>query len=113
MDRETVLQNVMNNYSQYGVVKEDIESLIDDSVKEGESYDFIYFFLQLTLADICGLKFFWCTPHQMASAFGISDNEMIKTIGKTNSQLNVKENGMNDYFKVPVEIGKKFLDAKE
>lgn len=109
MDREAVIQNIMKDYGKYGIIRGDIEPLICESEEDGRSYDFIYFFLQLTLADICGLEFFWGTARQMARAFNISDNKMLKVIKETSKELNVKENGLDDYFKIPVEIVAKFL----
>ena len=35
MNRETVIQNLTNNYGKYGITREVLEPLIDDGVKEG------------------------------------------------------------------------------
>lgn len=42
MDRETVIQNLLTNYSQYGITAETIIPLIDSGVEQGLSYDLIY-----------------------------------------------------------------------
>lgn len=34
MDRETVIQNLVNNYGKYGITREVIEPLVDDGVRE-------------------------------------------------------------------------------
>lgn len=109
MDRETIIKNLINDYGKYGITKADIEPLICKSEREGRSYDFIYFFLQLALADVCGLEFFWGTSRQMARAFGISDDKMLEIIKETSTELKIRENGLDDYMKIPVEIVAKFL----
>ena len=113
MDRETVVQNIRLNYSRYGVtedvIKEEIEPLIDDSIRKGRSYDFIYFVLQLAICEEYGLKYFWYTGRQMARAFGISDEKMLEIKKETSNKVNVKENRLDDFFKVPVEVGEKYF----
>ena len=116
MDKELLMQNILLNYNRYGVtdeiMKEEIEPLIDQSLKEGRSCDFIYFFLQLAIAEKYGLEYFWCTNRQFARAFGMSDEKMLKIIKDTSKDMNVKEDGLDYFFKVPVEIGEKFLASK-
>ena len=46
MDREMVLQNIMNNYGKYGITKDMVEEVIDAGLEGSMSYDLIYF-------DIC------------------------------------------------------------
>ena len=58
MNKQTIIENILTIYGKYGVTQEDIEPLIDESIEDGFSYDRIYFFLQLTLTDVCGLDFF-------------------------------------------------------
>lgn len=109
MNRETVTQNIIQKYGKYGIAKEDIEPLIDESEKDGLSYDLIHFNLQLALADYLGLEFFECTAREMARAFDTSDDKMLEIIKESSKELMVEESGLDDYFKVPVEIGEKFL----
>lgn len=113
MDRELLIQNIRLNYSRYGVteevIKEEIKPLIDDSIRKGRSYDFIYFVLQLAICEEYGLEYFWCTERQMARAFGISDEKMLEIIRETNNEFDVKENRLDDFFKVPVEVGEKYF----
>lgn len=112
MDRELLIQNIMLNYGRYGVIKEEVESIIDQSFKKGCSYDFIYFFLQLAIAEEYGVEYFWCTNRQFARAFNISDEKMLKIIKDTSGETEIKDNSLDDFFKVPVEIGEKFLASK-
>ena len=42
MDKEMVIQNIINNYRKYGITREMIEPVIDSGIKEGFSYDLIY-----------------------------------------------------------------------
>ena len=56
-----------------------------------------------------GLEYFWCTERQMARAFGISDEKMLEIIRETNNEFDVKENRLDDFFKVPVEVGEKYF----
>ena len=100
-------------YGKYGVTQEDIEPLIDESIEEGRSCDSIYFFLQLTLTDLCGLDFFWCTSRQMARALGISDERMLEIMKETSKELETEEYGLDEPFRVPVEVGEKFFMRKE
>ena len=106
------MHSIISTYGKYGIERDEIESIIDDGIKEGQSYDFIYFFLQLASADACGLDYFWCTTRQMAKAFNVSDEKILKIIKDTSKEMNVKEDGLDDFFKVPVEIGEKFLASK-
>lgn len=110
MNKQTIIKNILTIYGKYGVTQEDIEPLIDESVEEGHSYDSIYFFLQLTLTDLCGLDFFWCTARQMARALGTSD-EMMLEIMKQADEKAVSEDDLDKPFRVPVEVGEKFLEG--
>ena len=46
MDRETVIQNLVTNYGEYGITREILDPLIDDGIKEGFSYELIYWQLK-------------------------------------------------------------------
>ena len=110
MNKQKIIKNILTIYGKYGVTQEDIEPLIDESVEEGRSYDSIYFFLQLTLTDQCGMDFFWCTARQMARALGTSDERMLE-IMKEDEEI-VKEEDLDKPFRVPVEVGEKFFMNK-
>lgn len=111
MNKQTIIKNILTNYGKYGITQEDIEPLIGESVKEGRSYDSIYFFLQLALTDVCGLDFFWCTSRQMGRALGRTDEEMLEIMKQVDEQV-VSEEELDKPFRVPVEVGEKFFMDK-
>ena len=111
MDKQTIIKNILTIYSKFGITQEDIEPLIDESVKEGRSYDSIFFFLQLALTDVCGLDFFWCTSRQMGRALGRTDEEMLEIMKQVDEQV-VREEELDKPFRVPVEVGEKFFMDK-
>ncbi len=111
MDKQTIIKNILTIYSKFGITQEDIEPLIDESVKEGRSYNSIYFFLQLALTDVCGLDFFWCTSRQMGRALGRTDEEMLEIMKQVDEQV-VREEELDKPFRVPVEVGEKFFMDK-
>ena len=111
MDKQTIIKNILTIYSKFGITQEEIEPLIDESVKEGRSYDSIYFFLQLALTDVCGLDFFWCTSRQMGRALGRTDEEMLEIMKQVDEQV-VREEELDKPFRVPVEVGEKFFMNK-
>ena len=111
MNKQTIIKNILTNYGKYGITQEDIEPLIGESVKEGRSYDSIYFFLQLALTDVCGLDFFWCTSRQMGRALGRTDEEMLEIMKQVDEQV-VREEELDKPFRVPVEVGEKFFMNK-
>lgn len=111
MDKQQIIQNILINYSKYGVTQEEIEPLIDESLKEGRSCDSIYFFLQLAIADVYGLKFFLCTSRQMARALGTTDERMLEIMKETDER-DVEEEDLDKPFRVPVEVGEKFFMNK-
>lgn len=107
MDKKTIMQNVMLNYSKYGVtknmVKEIIEPLIDDGVKDGITYDMIYLYVRWMLDKLTGHEFY-CTSDEIARAFGVSNDEMNNIIEDTRQELIEKGEDPDQYFKsVPVQ----------
>lgn len=111
MNKQTIIQNILTKYSKYGVTQEEIEPLIDGSIKDGLSCDRIYFFLQLAITDAYGLEFFWCTARQMARALGRSDEEMLEIMIEAQEEI-VKEEDLDKPFRVPAEVGEKFFMNK-
>ena len=111
MNKQTIIENILTIYGKYGVTQEDIEPVIDESIEDGFSYDRIYFFLQLTLTDVCGLDFFWCTARQMAKALGTSDERMLEIMKEVHDEI-VKAEDLDKTFRVPVEVGEKFFMNK-
>lgn len=98
MNRETVIQNLTNNYGKYGITREVLEPLIDDGVKEGFTYDLIYLSLEAELSKLAGQEFF-CTSEDMARAFGISDAEMNRIIEEAREELAANGENPDEYFK--------------
>lgn len=82
MDREMLMQNIMTNYSKYGVTEDMISNIIDIGIEGGLSYDFIYYDICRKLSELTGEEFI-CTSSDMARAFGISDDEMMRMIQET------------------------------
>ena len=98
MDKETVLQNIINNYSNHGITREMIEPVIASGIKEGLSYDLIYLTLKAELSKVTGEEFY-CTSSDMAKAFGISEEEMNRTIEDAREELIASGENPDDYFK--------------
>lgn len=98
MDRETVVQNIMNNYGKHGVTEDMINHVIDVGLEGDLSYDFIYLDICRHLSKITGEEFF-CTSQDMARAFGISDDEMNKMIEEAREELVASGEDPDKYFK--------------
>ena len=98
MDRETVIQNLVNNYGKYGITREVIEPLVDDGVKEGFTYYLIYLTMEAELSELAGQEFF-CTSSDMARAFGISDSEMNRMIEEAREELIASGENPDEYFR--------------
>ena len=86
MDRETVIQNIMNNYGKYGITQDMVEEVIDAGIEEGMSYDLIYLDICRRISEITGEEFV-CTASDMAKAFNVSDEEMDKIIEEAREEL--------------------------
>lgn len=97
MDRETVLQNLMNNYGNY-ITKDELDNLIDSGLRQGFSYDLIYLGLKYSLSDVAGEEFY-CTSSDMARAFGMSDDEMDRIIEEAREELLASGENSDEYFK--------------
>lgn len=98
MDREVVMQNIMNNYGKYGVTKDMINNILDIGLEGGLSYDFIYYDICRKLSEITGEEFI-CTSSDMARAFNISDEEMHKIIQETREELIKAGKNPDEYFR--------------
>ncbi len=102
MTREIIIQNIMNNYGQYGITKDMIEEVIDVGLEGGMSYDLIYLDMCRRISDITGEEFV-CTASDMAKAFNVSDEEMNKIIEEARQELIEAGEDPNEYFRsVPV-----------
>lgn len=98
MDRETVVQNLVNNYGEYGITREILEPLIDDGVKEGFSYELIYWQLKAELSKLAGEEFY-CTSENLARAFGVSEDIMNRIIEESREELIEAGEDPDEYFK--------------
>lgn len=98
MDREVIMQNIMNNYGKYGVTQDMINNIIDIGIEGGLSYDFIYYDICRKLSEITGEEFI-CTSSDMARAFNISDEEMQKIIQEAREELIKAGEDPDEYFR--------------
>jgi len=98
MDRKTVIQNILTNYSQYGITEETIIPLIDSGIEQGLSYDLIYLGLKMELCKLAGEEFY-CTSDDMARAFNVSNKEMNECIREVRQELEAEGKDPNDYFR--------------
>ena len=98
MDRETVIQNILTNYGQYGITEEIIIPLIDSGIEQGLSYDLIYLGLKMELCKLAGEEFY-CTSDDMARAFGMSNEEMNECIREARQELEAEGKDPNNYFR--------------
>lgn len=102
MDRETVILNLLNNYSEFGVTKELIEELIDEGLRNGLTYDIMYLNLDAELSVRYG-KEFYCTSSDVARAFDVSNEEMDRIIAEAREELIAAGEDPDEYFQT-VEV---------
>ena len=98
MDRETVLQNIMNNYRKYGITEDMVNEVIDAGRKDGMSYELIYLDTCRKISEIVGEEFI-CTSSDMARAFGISEDEMNRIIEESREELIAAGEDPDEYFR--------------
>lgn len=98
MDKQTVIQNILTNYGQYGITEEIIIPLIDSGIEQGLSYDLIYLGLKMELCNLAGEEFY-CTSDEMARAFDMSNEEMNECIKKARQELISEGKDPDDYFR--------------
>ena len=97
MDRETVIQNIMNNYGKYGITQDMVEEVIDAGTEGGMSYDLIYLDTCRRISEITGEEFV-CTSSDMAKAYGVSLDEMQKIIEEARQELLEAGENPDEYF---------------
>ena len=107
MDKQTIIQNILVNYGKYGItremIKENIEPLIDDGIKDGLTYDLIYLYLRSMMDKLTGQEFY-CTSEEMARAYGLSHDEMQRIIEESKEELIEAGENPDEYFRgVPVQ----------
>ena len=98
MTKETVIQNIITNYSQYGITEETIIPLINSGIEQGLSYDLIYLGLKMELCKLSGEEFY-CTSSDMARAFNVSNEEMNECIREARQELADAGENPDDYFR--------------
>lgn len=102
MDRQTVIQNIMNNYGKYGITTDMVEEVIDTGLEGRMSYDMIYLDTMRRISEITGEEFV-CSASDMARAYGVSDEEMQKIIEEAREELIEAGEDPDEYFReVPV-----------
>ena len=102
MTREIIIQNIMNNYSKYGITVDMIDEVIDAGLEGGMSYDMIYLDTMRRISEITGEEFV-CSASDMARAYGVSDEEMRKIIEEAREELIEAGENPDEYFReVPV-----------
>lgn len=103
MTREIIIQNIMNNYGQYGITTDMVEEVIDAGLEGGMNYDMIYLDMCRKISDITGEEFV-CLASDMAMAYGVSDEEMAKIIEDARQELIEAGEDPDEYFReVPVQ----------
>jgi len=98
MDRKMVIQNIMNNYSQYGITTDMVEEVIDAGLGEGMNYDMIYLDMCRRISEITGEEFV-CSASDMAKAMGVSDEEMQRIIEEARQELIESGEDPDEYFR--------------
>ena len=102
MDKQTIIQNILTNYGKYGItremIKENIEPLIDDGIKDGLTYDLIYLYLRSMMDKLTGQEFY-CTSKEVARAFGVSHGEIQRIIEESREELIEAGENPDDYFR--------------
>ena len=98
MDRQTVIQNILNNYKQFGITEDMVEEVIDTGLEGGMNYDMIYLDMCRRISEITGEEFF-CTSSDLARAYGISDDEMQRIIEEAREELIEAGENPDEYFR--------------
>lgn len=102
MDRQTVIQNIMNNYGRNGITQDMVEEVIDAGLEGGMSYDLIYLDICRRISEITGEEFV-CSASDLARAYSISDDEMARIIEEAREELIEAGEDLDEYFReVPV-----------
>lgn len=98
MTRETIIQNIMNNYGKFGITQDMINEVIDAGLEGGMSYDLIYLDTCRRISEITGEEFV-CTASDMARAMGVSNEEMQKIIEEAREELIEAGENPDEYFR--------------
>lgn len=98
MDRQTVIQNILTNYSKFGITEDMVEEVIDIGLEGGMSYDMIYLDMCRRISEITGEEFV-CSASDMAKAMGVSDDEMQRIIEEARQKLAEAGEDPDEYFR--------------
>lgn len=102
MTRQTIIQNIMNNYGRNGITTDMVDEVIDAGLEDGMSYDLIYLDICRRISEITGEEFV-CSASDLARAYNISDEEMEKIIEEAREELIEAGENPDEYFReVPV-----------
>lgn len=97
IDRETTFTNLKNSYQQYGMT----DSVINELISVGEqlqlSYDAIYLFARMQIANFVGTHEY-ATAEEVAKAFGISVEEINAIANGLEVELRADGKNPRDYF---------------
>ncbi len=98
MDREMIIQNIMNNYGKYGITTDMVEEVIDTRLEEGMNYDMIYLDICRRISDITGEEYL-CSASDMAKAYGVSEDEILRLIEEAREELIEAGENPDEYFR--------------
>ncbi|SOY32320.1 hypothetical protein AMURIS_05078 [Acetatifactor muris] len=102
MTRETIIQNIMNNYGKYGITEDMVEEVMDAGLEGGMNYDLIYLDMCRRISEITGEEFV-CSASDLARAYGVPDDKMAKIIEEARQELIEAGEEPDEYFReVPV-----------
>ena len=94
MDREMIIQNIMNNYGKYGITTDMVEEVIDTRLEEG----MIYLDICRRISDITGEEYL-CSASDMAKAYGVSEDEILRLIEEAREELIEAGENPDEYFR--------------
>ncbi len=98
MDKQTVIQNIMNNYGKSGITTDMVEEVIDAGLEEGMNYDMIYLDMCRRISEITGEEFI-CSASDMAKAMDVSNDEMNRIIEESRKELIEAGENPDEYFR--------------
>lgn len=98
MDNKTVINNILANYSKYGVTKEKLQPMIEDGIKRDLSLQTIYNGLRMSLALAFGEHEYF-TLDDVMEITGESREELLRRIEQSRQELIEAGENPNDYFK--------------
>lgn len=98
MDKETVINNILANYSKYGVTKGELIQAIDDGIQNYNlSLEAIYSGLRMSLATAFGEREYFSIGDVMAIT-GESREEVLQRIEQCRQELIEAGENPDEYF---------------